>query len=363
MKKSLIALACYLLLSYHAQSQGCVAIRSTGGFCTRDQAAHSDHSNWILSVNNRYFKSFRHFVGTEEQKERMERNTEVINYTYTLDLVLTRNLGNGWSFSVDLPVISNARSSLYEHGGNNAGKSARHYTRSFGIGDLRLSAYKWIWDPTTMPKGNIQVGVGLKLPTGDYKYQDYFIKNDSTRLLGYVDQSIQLGDGGTGFTTEINAFYNFNNHFGVYGNFFYLFNPREHNGVNTGRGQTPNATAIQYGTDVMSVPDQMMARAGVSYMVDILTISVGVRDECLPSEDLIGGSRGFRRPGYIISIDPGINLNFKKATVYAYAAKALVRDRTQSFSDKLRSAATGNHVQGDAAFADYVFNLGASFKF
>ena len=50
-------------------------------------------------------------------------------------------------------------------------------------------------------------GWELKLPTGDYKYQDYFYKNDSTKVLGPVDQSIQLGDGGTGITLELNSFY------------------------------------------------------------------------------------------------------------------------------------------------------------
>jgi hypothetical protein len=363
MKKFLFISFLYLLLAHHAQSQGCVAIRSTGGFCTRDQAAHSDNSPWMLTVSNRYFKSFRHFVGTEEQHERLERNTEVINYTYTLDLVLTRNFKNGWSAALDLPIVSNARSSLYEHGGNNAGKGARHYTRSFGIGDMRIAAYKWLWNPTVMPKGNIQVGLGLKFPTGDYKYQDWFIKTDTTRVLGPVDQSIQLGDGGTGFTTEVNAYYNFTEKIGVYGNFYYLFNPREQNGVSTGRGQTPSATAIQYNTDVMSVPDQFMIRAGVSYMVDRFTFSAGVRDECLPSKDLIGGSKGFRRPGYVISIDPGVNYQFKNATLYAYVPFAVKRDRTQSDSDKRRTAATGTHQQGDAAFADYLINIGCSFKF
>ncbi len=81
------------------------------------------------------------------------------------------------------------------------------------LGDIRIAVYKWLIDQTKMPKGNIQVGLGLKLPTGDYRYQDFFIKNDSTRVLGPVDQSIQLGDGGTGFTTELNAYYNFNRSF------------------------------------------------------------------------------------------------------------------------------------------------------
>ena len=50
-------------------------------------------------------------------------------------------------------------------------------------------------------------------------------------VLGPVDQSIQLGDGGTGFSTEMNAYYNFSKHLSVYGNLYYLLNPREQNGT------------------------------------------------------------------------------------------------------------------------------------
>jgi hypothetical protein len=362
MKKIVSISVLYLLLTHQAQSQGCVAIRSTGGFCTRDQAMEHDSTKWMLSVSNRYFRSFRHFVGTQEQKQRLEQGTEVINYSYTLDLTLYRNFKNGWSIGLDVPIVSNTRSSLYEHGGNSP-ENARHSTKSFGIGDVRIAVYKWLIDQTKMPKGNIQVSLGLKLPTGDYRYQDYFIKNDTTRILGPVDQSIQLGDGGTGFTTEINAFYNFNAVIGVFGNFYYLLNPREQNGVSTKRGGTPTADDVKYGTAVMSVPDQYMIRAGASATYNNFTLSGGIRKECQPSKDLIGGSSGFRRPGYIVSIEPGLNYKFKKATVYAYVPFAVKRNRTQSNSDKLRTTATGVHAQGDAAFADYLVNVGCSFKF
>lgn len=362
MKKIVIASVLYLLLTHQAQSQGCVAIRSTGGFCTRDQALQHDNNNWMLSVSNRYFKSFRHFVGTEEQKQRQEQGTEVINHAYTMDLTLFRNLKNGWSIGLDVPIISNSRSSLYEHGGGTE-ESARHSTHSFGIGDVRIAVYKWLFDQTKMPKGNIQVGLGLKLPTGDYRYQDYFIKNDSTKILGPVDQSIQLGDGRTGFTLEVNAYYNFIPQFGVYTNFYYLLNPREQNGVSTARGGTVSSDAIKYGTAVMSVPDQFMVRAGASASIEKFTFSGGMRMECQPSKDLVGGSSGFRRPGYIVSLEPGVNYQFKKATLYAYVPYAVKRDRTQSNADKLKTAATGVHAQGDAAFADYLINIGCTFKF
>ena len=200
------------------------------------------------------------FCRNERAKAKSCQGSEVINHSYTFDLTLTRNLNKWWSFSIDAPIVANSRSSLYEHDGKN-----RFSTHSFGLGDVRLSAYRWVVDPAKMPKGNIQFGLGIKLPTGDYKYQDIFHKNDSTLVLGPVDQSIQLGDGGLGFSREMNAYYNVSKHFSVYSNLYYLVSPREQNGTLTSRGGTPSATSIKNGSFVMSVPDQYMIRAGANY--------------------------------------------------------------------------------------------------
>ena len=53
----------------------------------------------------------------------------------------------------------------------------------------------------------------------------------------------------------------------------------------------------------------------------------------------------------------------KKANYYVTVPVAVHRNRTQSVTDKERSEISGTHQQGDAAFADYVVNLGASFRF
>lgn len=363
MKKYLTLLLILSVSTIKVNAQGCVAIRGTGGSCTRQSGDETTAQGWQLNINHRYFKSFRHYVGTEEQKERMEHNTEVINWSHTTNFTLMRNLKNRWSISLDVPIISNKRSSLYEHGGNSGGPSARHNTRSFGLGDIRIAAYKWLLDTTRSMKGNIQLGLGLKLATGDYQYQDFFVKSDGSKVLGPVDQSIQLGDGGTGFTFEANAFYNFSHRVGLYSNLYYLVNPREQNGTSTARGGTPSATAIQYNTSTMSVPDQFMARLGTNFNFDRFAASAGLRIEGIPAKDLVGGNGGFRRPGYVISIEPGLNYTMKKATFFATVPVAIKRDRIQSVADKARTAATGTYVHGDAAFADYLVNLGVSFRF
>lgn len=361
MRLKILVFISLCVLSSKSFSQGCVAIRSVGGLCTMDHGNHTDTTakKWLFNANNRYFNSFRHYVGEEEQKQRVDQGTQVINHSYTLDLAFTRILNSRWSLSFDLPIVSNTRSSLYEHGGKE-----RHTTKSFGLGDIRFTGYYWLMDPVKHMRGNIQAGLGIKLPTGDYKYQDRFYTTTAgTTIIGPVDQSIQLGDGGTGFSTEINAYYNVSRKINLYGNFYYLINPREHNGVSTARGGTPSAAAVANGSDVMSVPDQMMLRAGVNFIADKFTFSAGVRKECLPVHDLIGGSGGFRRPGYIVNAEPGVTYAFKKLNVYAFVPIAITRNRTQSIPDKIRTDLTGTYTQGDAAFADYAVNIGISFGF
>jgi len=357
MKKILIALLVTALWNLRSNAQGCVAIRSNGSTCTMTGADGTHQpASWILGINSRYFRSFRHFVGKDEQEQRLEQGTEVINHTSSTEFGLTHNLNKRWSVAVFAPIIINQRSSLYEHDGKN-----RYNTHSFGLGDLRTAAYFWTVDPAKNTKMNVQVGLGIKLPTGDYRYVDYFHKNDSVKILGPVDQSIQLGDGGTGVTAEFNAFYHITKTISAYANGFYLANPREQNGVSTARGGVPSASNIAYGSDVMSVPDQYMLRAGGSFASSALMISAGMRMECVTSEDLFGGSNGFRRPGYVISAEPVVAYKFGKTQAYLSVPFAVVRNRTQSVPDKIKTEKTGVYSHGDAAFADYSINFGVAF--
>ena len=362
MRKSIafILILTIIAASQKLAAQGCVAIRSTGGFCT----AGADHNmdtaaSWQFSVNNRYYKSFRHYVGTVYQKQRQVLGNEVINNAYTMDMAIYRIINPRWSIMLDLPISANARSQTYTQ----SSVLHRFSTHAFGAGDIRVAVYRWLLDPVKMPKGNLQVGLGLKFATGDDNVQDYFKTSDSTRTFGPVDQSIQLGDGGTGITLELNGYYNFSHRIGVYGNFFYLSNPRDQNGISNAHGGTPSASSIANGSSIMSVPDQYLVRAGVSMTFNRLNVSAGLRDDCLPVHDLIGASDGFRRPGYIISAEPGVTYVFNRISLYSYVPIAFVRDRTQSVPDKITTALTGKYTQGDAAFANCVVNIGANIRF
>jgi hypothetical protein len=359
--KQLLILFALIIVSQFSNAQGCVAIRNNGGTCTmmgHDEVSTATSGFWTFSMNDRYFKSFRHFVGTKEQKQRVAQGTEVINHVFSTELGLTRQFNDRWSFALFAPIISNSRSSLYEHDGKN-----RYSTHSFGLGDVRLATYYWLLNPARLSKANVQLGLGVKLPTGDYRYQDYFYKTDSTKILGPVDQSIQLGDGGTGITLETNAFYNFSGSASIFFNGFYLSNPREQNGVSTARGSAPSVSAIAFGSDVMSVPDQYMVRLGASYVVNQFSFSGGMRMECVPARDLIGGSNGFRRPGYVLSAEPVVAYKVNHTQLYLSVPYAVQRNRTQSVPDKIKTRKTGVYSKGDAAFADYTINFGVAVSF
>ncbi|MEJ7559673.1 MAG: transporter [Pedobacter sp.] len=358
--KRILTLLIVFFIAADAYSQGCVAIRSTGGMCTLTGHPYSTEmvdGSWVFNMNTRYFMSNKHYNGDVYQKERIENKTEVINHQFAFDLALTRVFNNRWSAMIDIPIISNARSSLYEHG-----RTERHSMHSFGLGDVRLAVYRWLINPEKSHNFNVQLGLGFKLPTGDYKYTDFWqnVGPGGTPELRSVDQSIQLGDGGTGITAELNTYFNPVRNLGLYGNVYYLSNPREQNGVRTFRELVSAALVDEY---YMSVPDQYMARVGANYAVSNKIIaSAGARIEGIPVYDVIGKSGAFRRPGYVVSVEPGLNYQANKVNLYVTVPTALYRNRTQSVTDKIRSARSGVFARGDAAFADYSINFGISFR-
>jgi len=76
----------------------------------------------------------------------------------------------------------------------------------------------------------------------------------------------------------------------------------------------------------------------------------------------IGGNEGFRRPGEILTVEPGITYMFSKLNLFLTVPTAIMRNRTQSYPDQIRSSLTGTNYKGDAAFADYSINIGFSYK-
>src|SRR5262245_9099978 len=104
--------------SLELSAQGCVAVRN---FVSGTSQFVNAPKSWQFNMNYRYFKSYKHFVGRDEQEHRVENGTEVINHDNSILLGANYTLNNRWNFSAIVPVVYIDRSSLYEHYGNTPG--------------------------------------------------------------------------------------------------------------------------------------------------------------------------------------------------------------------------------------------------
>jgi hypothetical protein len=139
----------------------------------------------------------------------------------------------------------------------------------------------------------------------------------------------------------------------VYASGAYLLNPRDTNGVPTGRNRPSEA--------IMSVADQYLARVGVARPIPKTrqwAYTIGWRIEGVPVRDLIGKSNGFRRPGYGMAIEPGVQYFRYRETWSLTVPIAAGRNRKRSVSDILVGSRGG-----DAAFADYMILVGYTRRF
>ena len=344
MKKFFMALLGIVYIC-HAQAQGCVAIRSITGFAP-DLLFENIRPNdkFIFGVTNRYFSASSTYVG-----EKFITDTLVTNRIYTLNLSALRLFDKGWSLAVALPISANSRNNSRDHGGP---QTPRYTTRSFGFGDLRIAVYKWLSDPVAHKRWNVQVGLGLKFPTGDYDYKDYFVRNDSTTVLAPVDQAIQPGDGGAGLTVELNSYYSLTQAINLFVSGFVLINLRDQNGVSNLKGRNPTPTEIKNNTTVMSVPDQYSFRAGGNVQYRQFALTAALRYERVPVKDLLGGNKGFRRASTIVSAEPGISYRMQKMLAFVYTGIPFHREIIQNAENNMTPA----------GFADLVTTFGIQFK-
>ncbi|KAA9037261.1 hypothetical protein FW778_17695 [Ginsengibacter hankyongi] len=360
MKRVIIILNALLLVGHLAKSQGCIIVRNVSGLGQYNVTSKSfSMANWQVSINNRYFKAYRDYKGKVDLKT-PPRNQNVIE-SFSMDLAVTRLLPHGWSLDLGFPISANSRTSNAEHGGPN---TTRHTTSAFGMGDLQFTALKWLLKPSENRRGNIQLGFGIKFPTGDFKKQGYFYRNDTTRVLSILNPSIELGDGGTGIIAELNTYYFLNSkkNISLYGNFYYLANPTDVNGTQYTMGKPETAANILLGAYDVSVIDVFSIRAGLNYDVKNWSFSAGIRDEGAPVYDLIGKSDGIRRSGYTFSAEPGVIYKFKSVSIYSYVPFLLSHKVKQSALDKIITKETGVYTSSPGGSGDYQIFIGAQFQ-
>lgn len=315
-----------------------------------NQDPYLNKGEWQLNTSFRWLRSFRHFSGTEEQVDREKERNNVVNRQQLFDLGATYALDRQTNLSLSVPILVYGSWSIPLPIRPDPGP--RYVQSTEGIGDIVLSARRWLLDCGHNHSGNVMLGVGLKLPTGKYDAKDRFpdITGGNPKVKP-VDQSIQPGDGGTGVVLDLQAFKSWGD-VTAYATASYLINPRDTNGTPSILANLlPTIPPASRYKAVNSVPDQYLARAGVAVPIKKLrglSVLLGARIEGVPVEDLFGDSNGFRRPGYAIFVEPGLVYNQGKNTFSLTVPVATQRNRPKDYAQ----------IEGDATFADYMVLIG-----
>jgi hypothetical protein len=344
------------LLPRAASAQGCVAAHSpqpviAGLDPTSEASAHHYAGTNILhgltiTTGYRVYNSYKHYIGTVYQAQRQELHNAVVNHVNLTELDLNYQLTPRLSFIASVPGMEATR-----HGQ----ASPLNVYRSGGIGDVTVGVQTWIFRPPTESHGNVNLSAQLKLPTGINDAKGTHTNSNGTTQIEPFDESIQPGDGTWGFSLATEMFHPVRWDVSAYFTGSWLFSPQDTTGVLTYRPAP--------GENVVSATDQYLWRGGFSrpvtgvHLLRGLAFSVGGRMEGVPVRDAFGSSNGFRRPGYVISIEPGMMYERGHYMVYASGPWAMERNRKTSVTD------LENHTHGDAAFADYTVITGISRSF
>lgn len=335
-------------ISASAFGQGCVAAHSNQApvdqiLNNAYQDGHGSGNSWIhrltLNVGYRVFNSNKYFIGTNE----ISRPTAIRNHQNIFDVGVDYKLSPRWSIIADVPVFDGTRNQLYPPAG---------IFRVAGIGDVTVGAQAWVFRPPTESHGNIAFSASLKIPTGIDDASGAAILKGK-QIVATADQSMQPGDGGWGVVVASQAYKQIPLKTMTYFQGQWLFNQGGPNGVPTFRSQP--------GQGVMSIADQYLFRAGIAHNVPKirgLELSLGVRDEGVPAHNVFTSDMGFRRPGYVVSLDPGLVFTYKRDSLSVNGPWAMARNREPSVPELRNGTANG-----DAFFADYTVIIGLSHHF
>ena len=226
-----------------------------------------------------------------------------------------------------------------------------------GFGDTIVSARYMLFEPLVHPTANVVIGGGVKMPTGSDDVRDTYpnLLSGQNAVEKSVDQSVQPGDGGWGFTADVQAFMTVKKAV-LFTSGSYLANPRDTNttpSIIVGLGV---ATPANVDRQVNSVADQYLVRAGAIAPLGIkgLSGSLAWRVEGLRRYDLMGESHGFRRPGYELFIEPGLTFAHRSSQFTLTVPIGYYR---------MRKPDPYTGALGDATFPDYIVLGSYTYRF
>lgn len=342
-----------LLLPIAAHAQGCILARSPqqAGLPT-GQGGMLEPGHLQITIGERHQFSYLHYVGDVYQEYRTQDRTQVQNRINLVTVNLTYQITPRVSAEIDVPWLFASRKQQ---------SSPIKYNAS-GISDTIIAVNSWIWSPTHARRANLSLGLGLYIPTGNDAVTNT-IDNNTTgtgpaqEATVPVDYSIQPGTGGWGGALQWTGYTRLgSSNLTLYTDGDYIAMQGGTNGVQ--RKATLSTT--QPLNNYVSISDQYLVESGLQFPTGVapLAATVSARWEGVPARNLFPVSNdGFRRPGYAVSVGPGLEYTWHGNILAGNIYDAVHRDRTVSYPDSVY----GSH--GDAAFAQYVWLASFTHRF
>lgn len=337
--------------SLHAQ--GCILARSPQqSDLPTDQGGLLQPGHFQITIGERHQFSYQHYVGDVYQAYRAEAKTQVENRINLVTMNLTYQVTPRISVEADAPWLFASRK----------GQSSPIQYDSSGVGDTIVGVNSWIWNPEHTTRGNVSLGLGLYIPTGNDDVTNTVNLNTTGTGPAQietvpVDYSIQPGTGGWGGVLQWMGYHRLGSAMTLYTDGDYIAMQGGTNGV--ARGATLSSTTPL--TNYDAIADQYLLEAGLQFPIAAvkgLSVTVGPRWEGVPAYNLFPVSNaGFRRPGYAVSAGPGAEYSWHGNILAANIYDALHRDRTTSYPDSVYK------THGDAAFAQYVWLASLTHRF
>lgn len=321
--------------------QGCMPLRFTSASLGGQQAPYLLPHEWQIGLAARRVASNRFFVEQHEDETQAPGGQPLHLRLNTVDLSATYATSERLSLTLTVPLSHSTADNAYPD-------LQRHQVSSTGVGDISLMGNLWVGAPTGHPKGNVLLGLGVKVPTGSNHVLGNFYDPAGNASRVPIPQTVQLGDGGWSVLAEAQGFRQLFPRGSAYFTGFYSISLRQHTDV-----IWPPANTF------WAVPDVYTARLGLSYALKAepsLSASLGGRIDGTPVRDLIGGRTDyFRHAGFTAYVDPGLSLQ-KGPNQFTLNVPIRVR---HSYLSMLINNGQAVRI-GTGGVADFVIYLGYS---
>jgi hypothetical protein len=298
--------------------------------------------HWEVGAAFRRLSADQWFVGSQVRESAAPFGQPLLLNIYSLDATVTYGVTDRLSVTMTIPFSRGTHSRFYADGN-------RHTVKAAGVGDISGIANFWLRRPSQDSSGNVAFGFGLKTASGNNGVVDNYFLAGGSVTKNPVDQSIQLGDGGVGALFQLQAYRKLAGDIVWYGYGWYLLTPREQTAVASPLAGVP-----------LSVPDVYSFRSGVStplWRRRGISASLGPRFDGIPQRDFIGGSGGFRRPGYSLYLEPGIVFSAGRSTWSINVPVRVHQDFQKSLADMEHGSAGGGDLAKFLLFIGYTIRF------